>query len=127
MGIKYNQINYKRFPSFELCIVKVSLENKKSSILVCVYRILFVSFAIFLEEIVELFEMLASSNESMLLAGDMNICWEKDELYSNRFKAILHSFKLIQYVVFPTHKMWPYFGYNCNFSEFFDNFWFTSK
>ena len=65
---------------------------------------MFVFVTVFLEEIVELFEMLASSNQSILLAGYMDIYWEKDELYSNRFKAILDSFNIIQYVDFPTHK-----------------------
>ena len=40
----------------------------------------------------------------MILAGDVNIHMDEDEIYPNLFKDILNSFNFIQHINFPTHK-----------------------
>ena len=54
---------------------------------------LFIPDTTFLEEIVKLFEVLASSLDDVILAGDVNI-----------HMGILNSFNFIQHVNFPTNK-----------------------
>ena len=39
------------------------------------------------------------------MAGDINIHFDQDELYSNRFKDIFDMFNICQHVNFPTHKL----------------------
>ena len=48
-----------------------------------IYRVLFVSVTIFLEEIIELFEILLILSENVIIAGDINIHMEDNKLYSN--------------------------------------------
>ena len=102
-GTKYKHVSRKSFSSFELTVVKVFQNRGKSLLLVCIYRLLFVSAATFLDEISELFEWLASSSEDVLIAGDINLHMEENELYSRQFKDLLSSFNLTQHVDFPTH------------------------
>ena len=103
LDICYKRINQKQFSSFEHIVMKVSLEQNKSLILVSIYRVLFVSVTVFLEEIVKLFEVLVTLKDNIILAGDVNIHMDEDELYSNRFKDILDTFNIHQHVNFPTH------------------------
>ena len=58
-----------------------------------------------------------SSNERIILAGDINIHLDQDELYSNRFKDIFDMFNICQYVNFPTHKL----GHTIDMIATFDN------
>ena len=102
-GISYKQLTYKQYSSFEITVVKIKLNNNKHLILVSIYRVLFVSVTVFLEEIIQLFEILLTLKENIILAGDVNIHNDEDELYSNRFKDILNTFNIIQHVDFPTH------------------------
>ena len=102
-GMSFKHLNYKQYSSFEITILKISLKDNKSLILVSIYRVLFVSVTTFLEEIVHLFEILSSLKEDIILAGDINIHVEENELYSNQFKDILNSFNIVQHVDFPTH------------------------
>ena len=103
-GMKYKHMSRKSYSSFELTVVKVFQNRGKSLLLVCIYRLLFVSAATFMDEISNLFEWLASSSEDVLIAGDINLHMEKDELYSQQFRDVLTSFNLIQHVDFPTHR-----------------------
>ena len=59
------------------------------------------SVTIFLEEIIELFEILLILSENIIIAGDINIHMEDNELYSNRNKQ--RTFNITQHVDFPTH------------------------
>lgn len=101
--LKCKQEQCKNFSSFEITIVKVTLKNNTSIHLVSIYRVLFISVVIFLDEITALFEMLTATYQVILLAGDVNIHMEEDELYSNRFKNILQLFNIKQHVNVPTH------------------------
>ena len=57
-NIKCKQLKMKVFSSFEHCMTKVFLNNRKSVTLVCIYRLHFVSVVTFLDEVTELFEIL---------------------------------------------------------------------
>ena len=103
VGTKHKHIPVKTYSSFELTLIRLFRNRGKPVLLVCIYRLLFVSVTVFLEEIVNLFEYLVSCPEEILLAGDVNIHMDEDELYANNFKDILHSFNFIQHIDFPTH------------------------
>jgi hypothetical protein len=105
LGMKHKHIHIKPYSSFELTMVKLFCDRGKPLLLVCVYRLLFISVKTFLDEIVKLFEVLASSPEEVILAGDINIHMDVDNAYSTRFNDILNSFNFIQYIDFPTHKL----------------------
>ena len=66
-------------------MAKIFLANNNSLTLVSVYWLLFVPTTVFLCEIVQLFEILVSSNENIILAGDVNVHMDEDNLYSNQF------------------------------------------
>ena len=95
-------MNFK-FTSFEHTVVKLFLKDK-SIVLISIYRVLFVPVAIFITEITELLEVLSATHEDVIVAGDINIHMEENELYSNQFNDILSSFNFVQHVKFPTHK-----------------------
>ena len=104
-GTKHKHIPIKMYSSFELTLTKLFRNRGKPVLLVCIYRLYYVSVALFLEEIVNLFEYLVSCPEEILFAGDVNIHMDEDELYANSFKDILNSFNFIQHIDFPTHKL----------------------
>ena len=64
---------------------------------------LFVPVGVFLEEVVKLFEHLVALKDDILLAGDINIHMDTDEYSTMKFKDILDTFNIVQYVKFPTH------------------------
>ena len=101
--IKYKRLKHKQFSSFEHIIVKVMLGNNKSVLLISIYRVLFTPVTVFLEEMVTLLEYLTAMKEDVVLAGDINIHMETNELYANKFKDILHTFDITQHIDFPTH------------------------
>ena len=101
--MKYKRIKHAQFTSFEHIVVKVSIENNKSLLVISIYRVLFVPVTVFLEEIVELFEYLMALKDDIILAGDVNIHMDTNENYANRFKDILNNFNITQHVNFPTH------------------------
>ena len=102
-SLDYKHMKYKQYSSFELTVAKIFLANKNSLTLVSIYRLLFVSTTVFLCEIVQLFEILVSSNENIILAGGVNVHMDEDNLYSNQLKDILNTFNATQHVNFPTH------------------------
>ena len=102
--VMFKKINYKQFSSFEHIIIKVPVTDCSNILLVCIYRVLFISIVDFLDEIVTLFEMLVTTKENFILAGDVNIHMDVDDVtYTNKFKDILDMFNMIQHVDFPTH------------------------
>ena len=103
LTMSYKHLSSKQYSSFELTVVKIELQNKRHILLVSIYRILFLSITIFLVEIVQLFETFVTIKEDVLLAGDVNIHMDEDDLYSNQFKVILNTFNIVQHVDFPTH------------------------
>ena len=100
VGIHYKHINDKTFASFEHIGVKILLENVNYLMLVCIYRVLFISISLFFEEIVQLFDV-----ENDILGSDINIHMDQDEHYINHFRDILNTFNMCQHVKFPTHKL----------------------
>ena len=100
----YKHLKFKQFSSFEMTILKVSLQRNKYILLVCIYRVLFIAASIFLEEIVQLFESLVTMSSPIVLAGDVNIHMDDDKSYSLHFKEILETFNFVQHVNFATHK-----------------------
>ena len=105
LGMKHKHVPIRTYSSFELTLLKLFQNNGKCVLLVSLYRILFVSVTVFLVEIVELFEYLASCPEEILLCGDINIHMDEDEIYANRFKDLLNTFNLTQHIDFPTHNL----------------------
>ena len=102
--VKFKKINYKQFSSFEHTIIQVPVTNRSNVLLISIYRVLFVPVSDFLHDIVTLFEMLVTTKENFILAGDVNIHMDEDgDTYTNKFKDILDSFNMIQHIDFPTH------------------------
>ena len=85
----YKHMKTKTYSSFELTMVKVFIKNKKSILLLSISRVLFESITVFLEELIQLFTMLMTSNECIIFAGDVNKHTETDESSSKQFKDIL--------------------------------------
>ena len=98
LSIGSKQIKSKDYSSFELTIVKVFLTNEKSLILVCIYRLLFVSITVFFEELVKLLEYLIATNDIIILAGDVNIHTETTDVHSRQFSEVLDMFNMVQHV-----------------------------
>ena len=104
IGLQYKRIDQKSFSSFEHMVLKLSTENG-SSLIRFQYIEYFLFVTVFLDEIIELFEFVSTLTENIVLAGDINIHMDEDELYSNRVKDIINTFNLTQHVNFPTHKL----------------------
>ena len=104
MDLKYKQVPHKQFSSFEHIIIRIPVTGRTSLLLVSIYRVLFVSTAVFLDEIVTLFEMLVTMKDNFILAGDVNIHMDEDYIYANRFKDILNTFNMVQHVDVSTHR-----------------------
>ena len=100
------------YSSFECIQVQLSLEGMEIVTLVCVYRLLFISIVTFLEEIVQLLELLVSTWDSIIFAGDVNIHTEMDVTYAKQFADMMDMFNMVQHVHVPTHKM-GHIGYHC--------------
>ena len=83
LGMKYKHVPIRTYSSFELTLLKLSRNNGKTVLLVSLYRLLFVSVTVFLDEIVDLFEYLSSCPEEILICGDININMDVDEIYAN--------------------------------------------
>ena len=86
-------------------MVRITLLNKKSLILICVHRLLFIPITVFLEEITQLLEMTITSYDVVILAGDVNIHMETNDLYARQMRDILDMFNMVQHITVPTHKM----------------------
>ena len=105
LNLTCKQTKSETYSSFECTQAKLVLENKKVVTLVCVYRLLFISVVTFLEEFVKLLEVLITSRDSIILAGDVNVHTETDKSYAKQFNDILDMFNMTQHVHIPTHKM----------------------
>ena len=51
--------------------MKISLAHQKTLHLICIYRVLFVATASFIEEVSELFDRYVVPNEELVIAGDL--------------------------------------------------------
>ena len=104
-SITSKQLISKEYHSFEHNIVKLPLENKKSMILITVYRLQFVPIAEFFEEFEELLEKYTVLYEDFVIVGDVNVHVETDECASKKFKNLIDQYDLVQHVLEPTHIM----------------------
>ena len=95
----------KEFHSFECNVVKIPLMNKKSMLLISVYRLQYVPVSDFIKEFSELLEQYAVLNEDFVIAGDINIHVETEDSPSRKFEELINLFNLKQHVVGPTHIM----------------------
>ena len=91
------------FHSFEHSVVKFPLVDKRSMMLITVYRLQFVPIAEFFDEFEELLAKYTVMNEDFIIAGDVNVHTETDDCSSRKFKGLLDQFDLIQHVQEPTH------------------------
>ena len=102
-GLTTKQQPVRHFESFEHTIVKLSLANKKKMFLVSIYRLLFVAESVFLNDLAELFDEIVVSNEHFIIAGDVNIHVETNDLYAKRFHELLDLYNVKQHIDKPTH------------------------
>ena len=103
--IKRKQLKTKMFSSFEHTVVKIFLKNNKSTILVCIYRLLFESSVVFFEELTMMLEQMVTLHDCVIIAGDVNIHTETDESYARQLNDILDMFNMIQHIDGPTQRM----------------------
>ena len=97
------QLPVKHFTSLEHTIVKIPGAQKRTLYLICIYRLQWVSTALFIEEVAELFDQYAVPNEDFVIAGDVNLHMETESLYVKQFKDLLDLHDLKQHVSEPTH------------------------
>ena len=102
-GLVAKQQPTKHYESFEHTVVNISLTNKKKLILICIYRVLFVTEKVFLNDIAELFDEFVVSNEHFIIAGDVNIHVDTADLYARQFNELLDLYDVKQHVSMPTH------------------------
>ena len=104
-NMKKKQLKPKKYSSFEHMLLKIYLKNNKSTILVCIYRLLFVSTVTFFNEFTQLLEVLITEHDCIIIAGDVNIHTETDDSLSRQFTDILETFQMTQHIKYPTHKV----------------------
>ena len=102
--IKRKHMKGKPYSSFEHTMVKLFLKNNKSTVLVCVYRLLFESTVKFFEELTQMLESLITAYDCVIIAGDVNIHTETNDSYSRQFADILDMFNMTQHIKNPTQK-----------------------
>lgn len=103
-SISHKQVPCRQYSSFEHVVVKLSM-NKETLILICIYRLSYISTVIFLEEFMNLLESFIAKGNNFIIGGDINLHLETDESYAKKFKEILHILHLSQHVVGPTHRL----------------------
>ena len=101
-NVKKKQLKTKAYSSFEHVMVKLFLRNNKSTILVCIYRLLFMSSVTFFEEFTRMLEILVAGHDCVIIAGDVNI---HTETFSRQFSDILDTFDMAQHIKTSTHKL----------------------
>ena len=103
MDFVHKRLKQKSYSSFEHMSIKLNKKKCMNIVVVTIYRVLFVPVAVFIEEIMELFEMLSAIPENVVIAGDINIHMDETDIYPNKFRNILETFNMMQHVDFPTH------------------------
>ena len=100
-----DQMASQSFTSFEHTIVRLHCTNNKIIILISIYRLQHIPISLFHKEFTELLEIYTILDASIIIAGDVNIHVETEEVSSVRFHEILNLFDLKQHVSGPTHIM----------------------
>ena len=95
----------KDYHSFEHNVVKIPLRDKRSMILITIYRLQYVPVGEFIDEFEEILEKFVVLYEDFVIAGDVNIHVETDDGSARRFKDLLDTYDLKQHVTGPTHVM----------------------
>ena len=101
-AITHKPLPSKEFHSFECNIASIPLNNKRTIVLISVYRPQFVPVAEFIKEFSELLEAYAVLTEDVIIAGDVNIHLETEEGSSQKFKDLIDLYDL-KHVIGPTH------------------------
>lgn len=103
-GTNFKQIKQNEFSSFEKVTLRIQMTQRKSFLMVSIYRVLFIPINIFLEEFVTFLETMITMKDDLLIAGDINIHMDDCTCtYAKKFQDILDSFNLVQHVKFITH------------------------
>ena len=102
-GLGAKQQPARHYESFEHTVVNIQVANKKKVILISIYRVLFVSEKVFLNDLAELFDEFVISNEHFVIAGDVNIHVETSGLYARQFDELLDLYGIKQHVTSATH------------------------
>ena len=95
----------KRFSSFEQTMVSIKLTSNTKLILITIYRLLFVSAGVFIDEFTEFLEILSVMSEDFILSGDINFHLETDDSHVKSLHDLWNSFNLVQHVLQPTHNL----------------------
>ena len=103
--MKKKHLKTKKYSSFENMMVKLFLRNNKSTVLICIYRLLFVSTVTFFEEFTEMLEIVVANYDCIVIAGDINIHTETEDSSSRQMRDILDTFNMKQHITKPTHNM----------------------
>ena len=53
----------------------------------------------------KLLEIFIATGDTFIIAGDVNVHLETEELYAKKLKEIIHVFNLQQHVIGPTHRL----------------------
>ena len=102
-ALSVTQISSKSFTLFEHVIIKLPCGHRKSRLLISIYILLYVPVTVFHDEFSELLKMYTVLNYDFIIAGNINIHVETDEVQSMRFHEIINMFDLKQHVTGPTH------------------------
>ena len=103
--MKKKQLKDVKYSSFEHTMVKLFLKNNKSTVLICIYRLQFVSSVTFFAEFTQMLEILVASHDCIVIAGDINIHTETEDSTSRQLDDILDTFNMTQHIKKPTHRM----------------------
>ena len=92
------------YESFEYGLYSLKLDKCEKLLLISIYRCQHINISIFFDQFTSLLEQVVTINSCFVLAGDLNIHYEKDTDSSKKLKGILSSFGLSQNVVDATNK-----------------------
>ena len=69
-SLNFKQVSNMSFILFEHIIIKLQLGNNTSLLLICIYRLHFISTCVFLDEFNDFLEMLSINYDNFVLSGD---------------------------------------------------------
>ena len=102
-GLKPKQLVSEQFSSFEHVVVNLS-SDQCSLRVVSFYRPPSSSTPVFLEQFSAFLEDMCLGGSNIIIAGDMNIQWDKqDDSLTKRYRELLYSFGISQNVAYATH------------------------
>ena len=95
----------KFYKSFEHVVVSVKLTNSTKLMIITIYRLLFISASIFMEEFTEFLEGLNAMTEDFILSGDINFHLETDNSHVLQLQNLWSAFNMTQHVQSATHNL----------------------